>query len=717
MKMTNVGGFTLPGEAGCEDLTLQLARRWGADVIRDSDGTVLSPEITQAGYGIYSTICIIRGHNEWAKQHRDMLQQTFLSTPAAVARGEVLDIPLLESFFAEQFQINDSSDALPLWQVWDRTEERFVPPERWSFDAAAGTVRLTAAVPFHTYTVSFLAWRIWEEISMYNHVTNQWDADHLMPIDPVYPEVQRYLVDWLENWCCTHPATTVVRFTSLFYNFVWIWGSEEHCRHRFTDWASYDFTVSPHMLEGFQREYGYALNAEDFINGGRLQPTHCPPSPHKLDYMKYVQKFVADFGRQLVEIVHRHGKKAYLFYDDSWVGTEPYGPYFSQMGFDGIIKCAFSGFEARMCAGVDAAVHELRLHPYLFPVGLGGAPTFAPGGTPALDARRYWAAVRRALLRQPVDRIGLGGYLHLVEQFPDFCAAVDDILREFRTLRTLHEQGAPYTLPCRVAVLHTWGRLRSWTLSGHFHETDRFDLIHVIEALAGLPVDVQFLGFEDIKAGALENVDVLINAGAAGSAWSGGDAWKDHDIVVAVTRWVDQGGTLIGVDEPTAVAGACTRLRLAPVLGVEVDDGSRACHNGWSVPLTEVEGLVTPGTTLPPRDGVFLMDNAVRVLLEEDGKPVLTEHPFGNGRAFYMSHFRMGSASAQTLLHLILYAQGLPLQCPWTVSNPACECAIFPGKRLVVTNHSEREQKTLVYTEAATLSFSVPPFRAIFVDL
>ena len=46
------GGFTLPGEAGYEDLTLKLAKKWGADVIRDSDGTVLSDDILNAGYDI-----------------------------------------------------------------------------------------------------------------------------------------------------------------------------------------------------------------------------------------------------------------------------------------------------------------------------------------------------------------------------------------------------------------------------------------------------------------------------------------------------------------------------------------------------------------------------------------------------------------------------------------------------------------------------------------
>lgn len=46
-----LGGFTLPGEAGHDAFTLAMAHKWGADVIRDSDGTSLSDEILNSGQG------------------------------------------------------------------------------------------------------------------------------------------------------------------------------------------------------------------------------------------------------------------------------------------------------------------------------------------------------------------------------------------------------------------------------------------------------------------------------------------------------------------------------------------------------------------------------------------------------------------------------------------------------------------------------------------
>ena len=128
------GGFTLPGEAGYEKLTLELADKWGADVIRDSDGTVLSDEITNAGYGIYSTICIIRDHNAWAKENQDKLQQTFLMTSPKVATENTLYIGLMDDFFDEQFCVNDSEAAFKYWQVYDRTTDSVVSADKWSYN-------------------------------------------------------------------------------------------------------------------------------------------------------------------------------------------------------------------------------------------------------------------------------------------------------------------------------------------------------------------------------------------------------------------------------------------------------------------------------------------------------------------------------------------------------------------------------------------------------
>ena len=132
----------------------------------------------------------------------------------------------------------------------------------------------------------------------------------------------------------------------------------------------------------------------------------------------------------------------------------------------------------------------------------------------------------------------------MVEPYPDFCDYIEELTDEFRMIRSFHDAGKPYEIKTKVAVLHHWGKLRSWTLSGHFHETYMHDLIHINEALSGLPVDVKFISFEDVKNGALDGVDVVINAGRAGTAWSGGDAWKDDALVTILTKWVHERNTI-----------------------------------------------------------------------------------------------------------------------------------------------------------------------------
>ena len=699
------GGFTLPGESGQEKLTLELAKKWGADVIRDSDGTQLSDEILNAGYDIYSTICIIRDHNTWAKEHPECLQQSFLSTEPVIAAEEPLTVKPMAGFFDEQFKINDRPEALRYWQVWDRTANKLLPADTWQWDAAAGTVTVASPVPFHAYTVSFLAWRTWEEINMYNHVTNSWTSEHLLPVDPRTKEAQAFLYDWLKNWCETHPQTNVVRFTSMFYNFVWIWGSDKRNQNLFTDWGSYDFTVSEKALDDFAAQYGYTLTAEDFINKGSLQVTHMPPTAHKRDYMEFTQQFVAGYGKKLVDLVHSYGKRAYVFYDDSWVGVEPYGPHFKKFGFDGVLKCVFSGYEARMCADVDAPVHELRFHPYLFPVGLGGAPTFAPGGNPTRDAAEYWNHVRRALLRAKIDRIGLGGYLHLLNDFPDFVEYVESVCDEFRVLYENIKGTTPYCIK-NVAVLNCWGKMRAWgnhMVHHGLYYKQNYSYFGIIEALSGAPFNVTFISFEDIleNPDILKDIDVIINVGDADTAHTGGEYWCNPIISSAIKKFVYEGGGIIGVGEPGAHQANGRFFQLANVFGVEEETGFTLGYDkyNWEVHKHFITEDASEEIDFGEgKANIYALEGS-KILALRERDVQLAVNAFGQGRAVYIGGLPYSFENSRLLYRAILWSTHEEENLKkWFSTNYNVEVhAYIKNGKYCVVNNTYEPQKTTVY--------------------
>ena len=150
MRKEDKGGFTLPGEAGYEELTLKLAEKWGADVIRDSDGTRLSEEILSAGYGIYSTICIIRDHNEWAKQNLDKRQQTFLITEPVVATKDSVGLyfgrtsrrdkrdSAISQLYGQLFGISDMGRNFHVQSCDQRLAKRTFDADRSKISTGAG---------------------------------------------------------------------------------------------------------------------------------------------------------------------------------------------------------------------------------------------------------------------------------------------------------------------------------------------------------------------------------------------------------------------------------------------------------------------------------------------------------------------------------------------------------------------------------------------------
>lgn len=701
------GSFTLPGEAGYEKLTLDLAKKWGADTIRDSDGTQLSPEIVQAGYDIYSTVCLVRSVQPWARENLNKLQQNFLMSFPVVAEKSSVTIKLLDGYFTEQFVVNAEDNPKSWWQVFDRTTGKEVSKKQWSFDAKKGTVKITGAEAGHKYTVNFLAFRIWEEISMYNHITNNWgDREHLAAVDPMHPETQKVILAFLDKWLKEHPDTSVVRFTSMFYNFSWFWGSDQKTlRDVYSDWADYEMTVSPRALTLFAKKYGYKLTSEDFVNGGLYNSTHNAPSRRYRDYMAFIHDFVIEFGRKCIDLTHKYSKKAYVFYDDHWVGVEPSSPRFKEFGFDGLIKCVFNAFEVRLCAhSKGVATHELRLHPYLFPTGLKGEPTFKAGGNPTLDAKNFWIDARRGILRAPIDRIGLGGYLSLVQPFPDFQDYIAGLANEFRLLKSFHEGDKPYVAPFKIAILTAWGDLRAWIASGHLHAGHDYN--ELVESLAGLPLDVVFLSFDDLrKKGVPKDVKVLVNVGRAGSAWSGGPEWDDAEINALLTRWVQKGGGLVGIAEPSATPSRPGQFfALSHVLGLDRDRGERIANGKYKFTVADEKHFITADLEKEPDfnkevDGIYVFGADTKVLLAKNNSPRLATHEFGQGRAVYLSGHKFDYQNTRLIHRVLFWAAKREAEFTvWNTSNIRTESAFFAKqKKLVVINNSGEPQKTQVW--------------------
>ena len=79
------GRVTLPSEGGFLEETKEMMDRWGADALRDSDGTKLPEEIKALDASIYTTYFVARGHNDFARDHMEECQQLYLMSRPVTA--------------------------------------------------------------------------------------------------------------------------------------------------------------------------------------------------------------------------------------------------------------------------------------------------------------------------------------------------------------------------------------------------------------------------------------------------------------------------------------------------------------------------------------------------------------------------------------------------------------------------------------------------------
>ena len=728
--MTSTGRFTLPSEENFAEKTKELAELWGADAIRNSDGTHLDEAVLALGKKIYSAYFPTRAHNEWITLHMDETPQVYLLTDRILAESDTVDIPLMESFFAEQLKPNRDADPHKYWEVVDRTTGEVVDSANWTLDADEDTVHVSGVAAWHEYTVSFLAYIIWDPVEMYNHLTNDWgDKEHEIPFDIYHPATRKFVFDTFEQWLKDSPQVDVVRFTTFFYQFTLLFDAKR--REKVVDWFGCACTVSPRALDDFEKEYGYRLRPEDFVDGGAYNSAWRVPRKAQRDWIDFLSGFVRENVKRLADMSHAAGKEAMMFLGDQWIGTEPYKDGFEKLGLDAVVGSIGDGTTTRMIADIPGVKYtEGRFLPYFFP------DTFYEGNDPSIEGLDNWRKARRAILRSPISRMGYGGYLSLAAKFPKFVDTVTHIADEFRDI---HDRtgGVAAEGELNVAILNSWGKMRSWmafTVAHALPNKQTYSYYGILESLSGMRVNVRFISFDDVlEHGVADDIDVIVTGGPIDTAFSGGSGWAEEPRLAATLRaWVHGGGALIGVGQPSAQQFQGRFFQLADVLGVDEERHQTLSVDKYFPAVTPehfitadvhlgegvLQGFLDAGYRKPlsgcgggqaigelggidfgePIADTFPGNEDVTLLRADGGQVQLAVNEYGKGRGVYVSGLPYSAANARLLERALFWAShNEGKYAAYSSSNPECEVAVFDKSGCYcVVNNTDRAQSTYV---------------------
>lgn len=694
------GRVTLPSESNFLEQTQDLLNRWGADAIRDSDGTKLDDDIKHLDAKIYTTYFVARGHNEFAQKHMEECQQIYLMSAYTLATDNQVSIEFAKEYFDQQVTPDYDHDPKVWWEVMDRTTDEVVDPANWEYDKEHHIVTVTNIVPFHEYTVSFLAYILWDPTQMYNHITNDWgDKPHEIPFDVRKPASAQYVVDYLKQWLKDNPDTDVVRFTTFFYHFTLIFNA--HAKEKFVDWCGYGASVSTEAMLAFEEEYGYKLRPEDFVQNGYYNSTFCVPTKAYQDYIDMQQRFVKDKAKELVELTHAAGKEAMMFLGDNWIGTEPYGKYFPEIGLDAVVGSVGNGATLRLISDIPGVkYHEGRFLPYFFP------DTFYEGNDPIPEAVDNWLCARRAIMRKPIDRIGYGGYPSLAYKFPEFVDYIEKVCDEFRYIYDHVHENEPYC-GLKVAILNSWGSLRSWhpyMVAHGLYCKQIYSYNGMLESLSGASVDVTFISFDEVLAhGIPEDIDVIINAGDAGTAFSGGSVWNNEKLVSMLRAWVYRGGGLVGIGEPTALEKGGHFFQLADAFGVDKELGFTLHSDKYfHTPVEKhfiTEDVVENLNFGEGMKNIYALKEDTQIISYSNGEVHLSTNTYGKGRCVYIAGLPYSEQNTRILMRSLYYAADKEAEfTKWYADNLYCEVHAYPKSgTYAILNNTNREQVTNVY--------------------
>ena len=309
-------------------------------------------------------------------------------------------------------------------------------------------------------------------------------------------------------------------------------------------------------------------------------------------------------------------------------------------------------------------------------------------------------------MRKPIDRIGYGGYPSLAYKFPKFVDYIEKVCDEFRYIYDHVHENEPYC-GLKVAILNSWGSLRSWhpyMVAHGLYCKQIYSYNGMLESLSGASVDVTFISFDEVLAhGIPEDIDVIINAGDAGTAFSGGSVWNNEKLVSMLRAWVYNGGGLVGIGEPTAIEKGGHFFQLADAFGVDKELGfTLHTDKYFHTPVEQhfiTEDVVEDLNFGEGMKNIYALSEDTQIISYSNGEVHLSTHTYGKGRCVYIAGLPYSEQNTRILMRSLYYAADKEAEfTKWYADNLYCEVHAYPKSgTYAILNNTNREQVTNVY--------------------
>ena len=241
-----------------------------------------------------------------------------------------------------------------------------------------------------------------------------------------------------------------------------------------------------------------------------------------------------------------------------------------------------------------------------------------------------------------------------------------------------------------------------------------------------MAVDVVFLSFDDIiQEGVPSDIDVIINAGDAGTAWSGHTYWDNPELVTAIRQFVYNGGGFVGIGEPSAYQKNGRFFQLGDVLGIEKETGYSLMTDKYFVDSVESHFITADVDDIRTIDfgesmhNIFATSPTTEIIEYSDpkaeinsdilapanaegkgfGELHLSANSYGKGRGVYIAGLPYSIENTRLLLRSLYYAAGKEAELTtWFSSNPSVEVHAYPQKgKYALVNNTSSEQTTIIY--------------------